>query len=61
VQFHPEFNADVVRAYAQDEREILRAEGQDPDWISAQVEETIYGRKILKRFAQIAAGTEPAS
>jgi GMP synthase (glutamine-hydrolysing) len=61
VQFHPEFNADAVRAYAQDEQEILRAEGQDPAWISAQVEETIYGTQILRRFAQIATGTAPAS
>jgi GMP synthase (glutamine-hydrolysing) len=61
VQFHPEFNADAVRAYARDDQAILRAEGQDPAWISAQVEETIYGRRILKRFAQIAVGTAPAS
>ncbi len=60
VQFHPEFNADVVRAYAKNEQEVLRAEGQDPAWISAQVEETIYGRHILQRFAQIASGTAPA-
>ncbi len=61
VQFHPEFNADAMRAYAQNEQEILRAEGQDPAWISAQVEETIYGRQVLQRFAQIALGTGPAA
>ncbi len=61
VQFHPEFNADVVRAYAQDEQEILRAEGQDPVGVSAQVEETTYGGQILQRFAQIATATAPAS
>jgi GMP synthase (glutamine-hydrolysing) len=54
VQFHPEFNADVVRAYTEDDRELLRAEGQDPDRISAQIEETIYGTEILQRFARIA-------
>jgi len=59
VQFHPEFNAAAARAYAQDEQELLRAEGQDPAWINAQIEETSYGRAILKRFAQIATGTEP--
>jgi GMP synthase (glutamine-hydrolysing) len=57
VQFHPEFNAEVVRAYVADEQEIMRAEGQDPDQISAQVEETIYGRTILRRFAQLATRT----
>ncbi len=60
VQFHPEFNVTAVRAYAEDDREVLRAEGQDPDRISAQIEETIYGTKILRRFARLAVGTEPS-
>jgi GMP synthase (glutamine-hydrolysing) len=60
VQFHPEFNAAAVRAYAEDERNLLRAEGQDPDRISAQIEETSYGTDILQRFARLALGTEPA-
>jgi len=59
VQFHPEFNAEVVRAYVNDEQEIMRAEGQDPDQISAQIEETIYGKEILRRFARLATGTKP--
>ncbi len=54
VQFHPEFNAAAVRAYTEDDRELLRAEGQDPDQISAQIEETSYGTEILRRFAQLA-------
>jgi GMP synthase (glutamine-hydrolysing) len=54
VQFHPEFNAAAVRAYTEDDRELLRAEGQDPDQISAQIEESIYGTAILRRFARVA-------
>jgi GMP synthase (glutamine-hydrolysing) len=61
VQFHPEFNAAAVRAYAADERDLLRAEGQDPDQINAQIEETSYGPAILRRFAQLALATKPAS
>jgi GMP synthase (glutamine-hydrolysing) len=56
VQFHPEFNANAVRAYVDDDEPLLRAEGQDPDRISAQVEETIYGKEILQRFARLVAG-----
>jgi GMP synthase (glutamine-hydrolysing) len=54
VQFHPEFNAAAVRAYTEDDRELLRAEGQDPDRISAQIAETNYGTEILRRFAGLA-------
>jgi GMP synthase (glutamine-hydrolysing) len=54
VQFHPEFNAAAVRVYTEDDRELLRAEGQDPDRIGAQIEESIYGTAILRRFARVA-------
>jgi GMP synthase (glutamine-hydrolysing) len=51
VQFHPEFNAAATRAYMEDDGAALMAEGQDPDRISAQIEETTYGTAILRRFA----------
>ncbi len=57
VQFHPEFNAAAVHAYTEDDRELLRAEGQDPDSIHAQIAETRYGTAILRRFAQFARQT----
>lgn len=60
VQFHPEFNAAAVRAYTEDDHEVLRAAGQDPDRISAQIEETIYGPEILRRFARLTLGREPS-
>ena len=58
VQFHPEFNAAAVLAYTQADTEVLRAEGQNPDRISAQIEETRYGQEILQRFAGIAIGSD---
>jgi len=54
VQFHPEFDADVMRAYLASRREILRAEGIDPERIERGVEETAQGRALLRRFARLA-------
>ena len=56
VQFHPEFNAAAVRAYVDDDEQLLRAEGQDPDRISEHIEETSCGSEILRHFAQLAPG-----
>ena len=38
VQFHPEFDADVVRAYLEARRDAVRAEGLDPDALLARRE-----------------------
>jgi GMP synthase (glutamine-hydrolysing) len=54
VQFHPEFNAAAVRAYTEDDRAVLIADEQNPDRISAQIEDTPYGTDILRRFARLA-------
>ena len=55
VQFHPEFSADVVRAYIDEMRPRLAAEQQDPDALWAATADTPYGEEILKRFARLAA------
>ena len=55
VQFHPEFNADVVRTYIDDMRPLLAAEKQDPDALRAATVDTPYGEEVLKRFARLAA------
>jgi GMP synthase (glutamine-hydrolysing) len=52
VQFHPEFDADVVRAYIQHMHLLLRAEGQDPEALKAGTVDTPYGSKILGRFSK---------
>ena len=54
VQFHPEFDADVMRVYLASRREILRAEGIDPERLERGVEESAQGTAILRRFARLA-------
>jgi len=50
VQFHPEIDADVMRAYIAARREILATEGIDPDALAASVEEGEPGRRTLRNF-----------
>jgi GMP synthase (glutamine-hydrolysing) len=54
VQFHPEFDADVMRGYLLERAPILRAEGLDPDALLARVAESEHGAALLRRFAQLA-------
>jgi len=53
VQFHPEFDAEITRAYIQHYRQELIAEGQDVDRLLAGCQDTAWGHKILQRFAAI--------
>ncbi len=53
VQFHPEFDAEVTRAYICDRRAAIRAEGQDPDALLRDVVESPHGDLILRRFAAL--------
>jgi GMP synthase (glutamine-hydrolysing) len=53
VQFHPEFDADVMRAYLEARREIIRGEGIDPEPLESGVEETPHGPALLRRFAEL--------
>ncbi len=55
VQFHPEFDADVIRAYLAARRETLRSEGLDPERLESEVEETPVGTRLLRRFASLAS------
>jgi GMP synthase (glutamine-hydrolysing) len=55
VQFHPEFDADVVRTYIDYMRPLLAAEKQDPDALRAATVDTPYGEELLKRFAKLTA------
>jgi GMP synthase (glutamine-hydrolysing) len=52
VQFHPEFNADVMRAYIQRKRESMHHEGFDPHRVYRQVAATPIARRLLKSFAR---------
>jgi GMP synthase (glutamine-hydrolysing) len=54
VQFHPEFDAEIVRKYVEYYREALSDEGQDPDHLVETVTEVAFGPELLSRFAQTA-------
>ena len=53
VQFHPEFDAAVARAYIEQRREIFVADGKDPDALIAAVEDSDHGARLLARFARL--------
>lgn len=50
VQFHPEFDAEVVAEYVRHDRELLAAEGKDPDRILDGVAETRLAGQLLTKF-----------
>ena len=60
VQFHPEFNAEVMRAYIRRRRIELRREGADPERIFNAVSATPMARRLLRQFARLHAWTEKA-
>jgi GMP synthase (glutamine-hydrolysing) len=53
VQFHPEFDADVTRAYIEERREPIRAEGLDPEHLHRNVRDSEHGPALLRRFAEL--------
>ncbi|MFW5740318.1 MAG: glutamine amidotransferase [Myxococcota bacterium] len=53
LQFHPEFDADVVRGYVLDKRPLLRSEGTDPEAIELGIRDSDAGPRLLKRFREI--------
>jgi GMP synthase (glutamine-hydrolysing) len=53
VQFHPEFNADIMRDYFHRERTDLQKQGADPGRLIQECVDTRYGPDLLRRFAEI--------
>jgi len=53
VQFHPEFDADIVRGYITARRENLLQEGIDADALLRDVADTPTGTAVLRRFAAL--------
>lgn len=53
VQFHPEFDADVMRGYLDARRDVLAGEAIDADARIAETRETPAGSALLKRFGAI--------
>lgn len=50
VQFHPEFDADVLRGYAEARSERLEEEGADALLVARAARDSEHGRAILARF-----------
>ncbi len=59
VQFHPEFDADIMRGYLEARREPVAAEGTDVDRRIAEVKETPEGARLLRRFRTLAEAARP--
>lgn len=55
MQFHPEFDAQIIDAYLKERREPIIQEGLDPDAISLALEDTDWGPELLRRFALLVA------
>jgi GMP synthase (glutamine-hydrolysing) len=53
VQFHPEFDTDIVRSYIDNYSSELRVLGIDPRKLAGAVSGTIYGDYVLRRFGEI--------
>jgi GMP synthase (glutamine-hydrolysing) len=56
VQFHPEFDADVLRGYVAERAEDLRREQIAPEEVESGIVETPAGPALLRRFAGIVLG-----
>ncbi len=53
VQFHPEFDAHIIRGYIEARRDLLRGEGQDADSLRAAAVDSTYGDQLLRRFSEL--------
>jgi GMP synthase (glutamine-hydrolysing) len=60
VQFHPEFDREIVQTYIEHCRKQLIAEGQDPDRLIRESQDTSCGTEILQRFAQVSKAAQAA-
>jgi GMP synthase (glutamine-hydrolysing) len=50
VQFHPEMDAAIARAYLETRRNLVAAEGIDPDALLARIDDAQAGASTLERF-----------
>ena len=56
IQFHPEFDAGVMRAYLNERREQITAEGLDVEGLLSATLETPRGAELLCHFASLLRG-----
>ena len=53
VQFHPEFDADIVRGYIEARRDLITNEGLDATRLRAGTRDSDHGTRLLRRFGEI--------
>ncbi len=53
LQFHPEFTAEITRAYIRERATEIAAEGLDPQALLTRVQETETAASLLQRFVSI--------
>jgi GMP synthase (glutamine-hydrolysing) len=53
VQFHPEFDADIVRGYIDARRARIEQEGHDARSLWERARDTLHGARVLQRFAHL--------
>jgi GMP synthase (glutamine-hydrolysing) len=53
IQFHPEFDAGIMAAYVNAFADDLKNQGQNPEDLLQNIEETPESARILERFAEI--------
>jgi GMP synthase (glutamine-hydrolysing) len=58
VQFHPEFDGDVMRGYLDERREVLEREGLDLEDLSCGVRECPESSALLRRFGALVEAYE---
>jgi len=61
VQFHPEFDGPIMRAYIEARAKPLQAEGQDPAALIEALDDNPNGHPFLARFAELAGGDRRSS
>ncbi|OEY66941.1 glutamine amidotransferase [Marinobacter sp. X15-166B] len=60
VQFHPEFTAEIMRAYLQVQTPALREEKFCPDALMAGVQDAPEASSLLQRFSELVLGIRPS-
>lgn len=55
VQFHPEFTADIMRAYLEAQSPDLVKEGLSPEALKGQVDDAPHATSLLRRFCDLVA------
>ncbi|MDG2333657.1 MAG: glutamine amidotransferase [Myxococcota bacterium] len=61
VQFHPEFDADIMRGYIDGRRDLIAGEGGDPGALKAACRDSPDGRTLLGRFGELVEAAESGS